>query len=477
MAFVLSTVCFVAIEYYRVRATSLVSLVPTLMMVFFALEFAFLPLVLKTLDWQAVVERLNSAPVTAIVVCLTGISIFLGGMLLDYFRRGPLGGSFAYRFGFLEPLSFRHCMAMGGLSLVLWLSTFVAGGLVSKILFPVSVLILVPFACLANSDAFTHSKVGYLYLLSYFVVLVFLSAALNARGIAAEAVVVAATSWLVGRTRSTKSLNVLNLLIIVFLGVVAFLFFERFVLAMGVAREVRGAVSMADMVDSTLRIFIDTDRLAEYRAFGMERAIYGGYSEGYVDSTLLSRFVGIKFLDNFLFYASQLPDGSESLLSDERMSGLARLLPGPLASFIGVNVDKGDIFSVGDYLYYLYSGIGLGEWKTGSLIGDLWLISGGWFYLPLTVLIVALLCATVSVFLEAPGVSVSPLLLVLSWKLFGTTAAVGFAGDSIVSLLSFLLRNYWQFLGAYLIVKYLSRIIVLISNNLQQDASRRSGVA
>lgn len=459
LTFVLSTVCLVAIEYYRVRASNLVSVVPTLMMVFFALEFAFLPLVLKTLDWQALVERLNYVPVTAAVVCLTGISIILGGTILDYFQRGSLKGSFAYKFGFLESLSFRHCMAMGGFSLILWLPTIVIGGFLSKVLFPVSIFILIPFTSLANTQEFYKSKAKLLYLILYFLILLILSAAFNARGVAAEAVVVAITSWLIGRTKSSKSLNIFNLLVLLSLGVILFLFFERFVLAMGIAREARGAVSMVDMVNSTLSILVDIDRLAEYRAFGLDRVMYGGYSEDYVDSTLLSRFVGIKFLDNFLLYASLLPDGSVSLLADERLNSLARLLPSPIASFFGVLVDKNNIFSFGDYLYYLYSGVGLGELKTGSLIGDLWLIAGWLFYLPLTVLIVVLFCLTLSALLEDPGVSVSPVLLVLSWKLFGTTAAVGFAGDSVVSLLSFLLRNYWQYLFAYLVVKYLSRVI------------------
>ncbi len=460
LAVVLVSICFLSIQFCQVRIQRQLSVVPTLMMGFFAVEFAFLPLLLKTLDLQAVVERLNYSNVSATVVLLTGFSIFLGGMLFDYLRRDVTSSSYAYRFGFLDALSFRQYMAMGFVSMGLWLFSVSIGGIVSKVLFPVSVLIILPFACLANENVLYELKFGRLYLFIYFVFLVFLSAAFNARGIAAEALVVAVVSWLVGQINRPRPFVLHNMLLVLIIGMLSFVFFERFVLAMGVAREARGVLSTVDMIHSTLRIFVDDDRLREYSQFTFERSIYGGYSESYVDSTLLSRFVGIKFLDNFLFYASLLPDGSASLLADERMNGVARLLPGPFASLFGVHVDKGDIYSVGDYLYYLYSGVGLGEWKTGSFIGDLWLIVGRWLYLPMAVLVVVLLCAPISVFLEGPGTIISPLLLVLSWKLFGTTAAVGLAGDSVVSMLSFLLRNYWQFLGAYLMVKYIGRLLV-----------------
>ena len=162
----------------------------------------------------------------------------------------------------------------------------------------------------------------------------------------------------------------------------------------------------------------------------MESSVFfADYSETYVDGRFFARFLLTKFHDNILYYFSLMGPDQISSYKEFMLDRLAGTLPDPLLRLFGIALDKKDlVVSNGDYVIYLVDGWGLGGFKTGSLVAEVYGMFG-WLLYPFVMMASALL---LFVFHDAfvmvtkhRRLAFSPLILLLIWNLVGTTAAFG----------------------------------------------------
>lgn len=294
-------------------------------------------------------------------------------------------------------------------------------------------------------------------LLGYFVLLVLISFATNSRSTFADAIPTMAIALLmaVGMGRlDLRRLDKGRLLGLAAVAGVGALLLSRVALAMVVVRDYRYTVDVGTLIGMTLDALFDSEWVEAARA-RMDSAEYvGGYSEVYVDSRFFSRFLLTKFHDNILYYCSLFGDDNTADYRQFMLDRLLGSLPDPMLRALGISIDKSDlVISNGDYIVYIVDGWGLGGFKTGSMIGEVYSMFGWGFPLVLGAAALMLFVAyDVFVGRDARGVrTVSPLLLLLAWNLMGTTAAFGLGGETVVVIPAGILRGLVQYILFYVI--------------------------
>jgi hypothetical protein len=141
---------------------------------------------------------------------------------------------------------------------------------------------------------------------------------------------------------------------------------------------------------------------------------------------------------------------------------LAATLPDPLLHKLGINIDKQDlIVSNGDFTVYLVDGWGLGGYKTGSMMGEVY---GTFGLLAAPIMAAATIMLftaydTFGVRTAAGRLALSPLIVVLIWSLVGTTASFGFGAESVTAIPAGIVRGIPQDILVYLVAAWMARSV------------------
>jgi hypothetical protein len=297
----------------------------------------------------------------------------------------------------------------------------------------------------------------------YFALLVGISFATNSRSTFADAVPTVGICVLIAKAIGRMDLRRVPTSRIVFFGVAALLgsvLLSRVALAMVVVRDYRASVDVGMLVRMTFEALFNNEWLAAAKA-KMDTASYvGDYSETYVDSRFAARFLLTKFHDNVLYYFSLCgPDHIHSY-REFMLTRLAATLPDPLLRLAGFSIDKQDlVVSNGDYLIYIVDGWGMGGFKTGSMIGEVFAVFG-WAFPFVTVAAALMLFVFHDAFVTPTALgrmAFSPLIILLVWNLVGTTAAFGLGAETVTAIPSGIVRGLPQNVLVYLIAVYIVR--------------------
>jgi hypothetical protein len=321
---------------------------------------------------------------------------------------------------------------------------------------------LIPFRD-ALSGTPCRVRVPMLGLALYFVALVGISFATNSRSTFADAVptigVCALLAIGLGRVE-LRRVPKARLVLLALAAVLGSLLLSRVALAMVVVRDYRNSVDVAALVGMTLEAFFNNEWLQAAKA-RMDTSVYvGDYSETYVDSRFAARFLLTKFHDNILYYFSLFGEDHIRHYKEFMLDRLVATLPDPMLRFFGIALDKSMlVVSNGDYIVYMIDGWGLGGFKTGSMIAEVFAVYG-WAF-PFVMLGAALMLFVFHDAFAVPAphgrLAMSPLILLLMWNLVGTTAAFGLGAESVTAIPAGIARGLPQNVLVYVIAIALVR--------------------
>ena len=468
-----------ALDSDRFRAHPVSALI-LLMYTTTATAFALL---VKTLEWTALVDRLQMPLTTFTVLFVVQLAllaadrVYLRSALLQRLRHG-LSQRIIAPLGALQWPTDAQFWMMGLIGCVSVLLTGTdyesdaSFGLASagmKLIRAFGFLkfapFLIPFRNALSGVPVEPSRrrVSLLPLALYFAALVAISFATNSRSTFADAIPTVALCALVAQALGRLDLRRVGLptlLLWALAAVVAATLLGRVALAMVVVRDYRYNSDVATLVRMTFEALGNSQWLESAKA-RMDTAVnVANYSETYVDSRFLARFVLTKFHDNVLYYFSLMGPDQVASYKGFMLDRLAGTFPDPLLRAFGILINKQDlVVSNGDYVVYLVDSWGLGGFKTGSMIGETYGVWGPAFVLVLVPAALMLWVFHDAFVVRTPGgqLAFSPLILLLIWNLVGTTAAFGLGAESVTAVPAGILRGLPQNLLFYLLALFAVR--------------------
>ena len=435
-------------------------------------------LLVKTLEWSALANRLSVPATTFSVLLLWQVMLIVADTI--YLRAPPLQN-------FRRLLTRRALLPLGVMrwpnDTQLWLlgligcasvllsgtdfesaTSFGMAGAGAKLIRAFGFLKYAPFL-IPFRDALggvpKPLRLPLIALASYFVVLIGISFATNSRSTFADAVptigMCVLSAQALGRI-DFRRIPVSRLLLFVLIAALASVLLSRVALAMVVARDYRYGADAATVVRTTIEALFNSEWLAAAKAKMDTSVSIGDYSEEYVDSRFFARFLLTKFHDNVLYYFSLMGPDQVGSYQGFMFDRLAATLPDPMLRLFGISIDKLDlVFSNGDYIVYIVDGWGLGAFKTGSMIAEVFGVFG--WASPLVMIASALLLFVfydIFVMPTALGrVAVSPLIILLIWNLCGTTAAFGLGAETLTAIPGGIVRTLPQSVLVYALAVWL----------------------
>lgn len=448
--------------------------VSCLMLMFYATTSTAGALLVKTLEWSALVDRLQVPTTTFGVLFATQVVLIVShAVYLQMPQMQAMRGFISRRlygptgvFTWPTDLEIWLLGLLGMFSLAMTgtdyesAATFGMGGAAEKLLRAFSFLKFAPFLIpFRNALSGTPSPQprSYLPLMLYFCALIVLSFATNSRSTFADSVptvgicVLMATSYNAFSLRSIPTWKLVAVLVGAALGA---LLLSRISLAMVVVRDYRSNVDVFGLIGLTIEALGNNEWLETAKAKMGSAVYFGNYSEEYVDSRFLARFLLTKYHDNILYYFSFFgPDHIVSYV-DFMKDRMWATLPDPVLRKLGIWINKEDlIISNGDYIVYLMDGWGLGGFKTGSMIAEVYSVFGWLFPAVMFVSALMLFVFYDALVAESPygRKIVSPLIILLIWNLCGTTAAFGLGAETVVQIPGGILRGLPQSILFYFI--------------------------
>lgn len=312
-----------------------------------------------------------------------------------------------------------------------------------------------------------NSRGSYIWpLLAYFAVIVVVGSFANTRSVFADAIATLGLGMMLvfalGRVPVNTS-TVTKAAAIALIALLVLPFISRIATAMVLVREARDSVGGMDLFILSVQAFFDDDRIYAYVEDAKVRML-GEYSEFYIDNPLMARLIITKFHDNMFYFAQAYMPADVELLWTHFFARVVAYLPQPLIDFLGLGVDKADyVFSIGDYMFYLSTGYGLGGYRTGSMIAEGFSIAGIAF--PVLLCVMAIACFVVyDSFYDLKEKSknpLSPIILLQIWYLFGGVAGSVFGAEGLSKVIGGIVRGLPQSIIAYVAVIFFVNLFFL----------------
>ena len=302
-----------------------------------------------------------------------------------------------------------------------------------------------------NNSQYTSIQGHYKFLLPYFVVLVLLGISANTRGgfagPAANLCLILFLLFVMGQLVFTRFARG-GLLFGAIMIVMASPTISDLATAMVVVRGERDKVSTEQLILKTFDAFQDKKEIESYRKLQQEITGTNDYEENYITNPFLTRLILTKFTDNMLSL-KHVRDGQHAdVVWEVTIKTLIGLFPTPVLRFFGSKLNKEDIrFSIGDALYAVQNGIGLGEYKLGSSVAHGVALMGAISYLVIIPIFLIVFIAVQSFTFATGGLIVlSPLILLQLISLYYLPI-----GDSFLGPISFLVRTLPQNILTYIL--------------------------
>ena len=374
--------------------------------------------------------------------------------------RGLLAWAGIYRTPSCGALWYMSCLGLP--AFMFWHNDSVLGKIAVGFSFLVWAPFLIPFYSREIGAAYCNVRLNKFLLAMYSIAIAIFGLALNARGIMFAGLSTIGLLYFLAALRSDTRVSgrAVRRLTVVALFLVAIATpVSDLATAMAIARQVRGKVSAAVMIHTTLRIWRQPRVLAAYRADQLVASRFSAYDEHYIANPILARLVETKFYDNsFRFARTLTTEATRAQLREVSIRFAWAGLPSPLLRAVGINIDKNDLdFSMGDYLAYLSRGIPLGGRKTGNFFAQGIVLFG-----PLFPFLYALICAGLFGIMDLLTIkrtdgpaSISALGMLEIWSFF----MGGITYESLHKVLQYFVRTFSQTVLIYVLVFTPSRLL------------------
>lgn len=446
---------------------SVMSVTPISSLMVFGLSFTLLlgPLVFQTLDWRPIAFNLD-APVTAVAMaafasllaCLTH-AVYRAFPLFGQASRALAGSVHSALFVFRAPTN-GQLWLMGFIGLIATWTTNSAeasaaiefGNAGGKFFQSFTPFMLAPALIPVAPYLFRTGKISrldWIALAGYFGLVLVVAFSQNSRARFAFLLLVVllsvAIAFWTGQLKLDRRTSMAALAAVV-VGLPALSFLSDLSTAMLVTRAVRSEISATTLVQETIATVGDKDALENYRT--QTSIIDNRYNEIYIRNDFFQRLTVLKFLDLNVRHARDVTESQRDYARYKSGQRLLALLPTPVLSFFGLDVDKRTLLhSGGDVYRFLAARGSLGGYVTGSTLADGLVILGPlfWPFLMLMSLVSFIIHDAFCRRALGLGLFVSPVILFQLDRLFIS----GLNGDDLAVVIAGLLRTYPQNLLIY----------------------------
>jgi hypothetical protein len=374
--------------------------------------------------------------------------------------RGLLEWAGIYRTPSCGTLWYMGCMGLP--TILFWKYEGMLGKVATGFSFLAWAPFLIPIYAREVGESYCNVQLNRILLVVYSGAFAVLGLAINARGIMFSGIATVGLLYLLKAMRSdalvtSRALKRIGVLALIMLAISAPV--SDLTTSMAIARQVRGKVSAAAMIRTTLRIWRQPSVIAAYRADQQVASRFSAYDEHYIANPMLARLVETKFYDTAFHFASTLTtDDAKARLRDISLKFAWAGLPTPILHAMGIDIDKDDLdFSMGDYLAYLSRGIPLGGRKTGNILAQGIALLG-----PLFPFLYALICLGLYSLMDlltirpAKGAArLSAVGMLQIWTFFMS----GITSESLHKVLHLFVRNFAQTLLIYVAMLTPARLL------------------
>lgn len=260
------------------------------------------------------------------------------------------------------------------------------------------------------------------------------------------------------------SKKIKRLIIIIFLLIVTIIpQLSDFAISMVIAREQRSNLTPIELVDKTLEVFSNKEKINRFKEAYLKFTQGFKYNETYLNNPFLDRLIYIKFFDNMISLQGVMNGDYSKKIYDITIDQLIALLPTPIIQLIGYHLDKTKLkFSMGDYMYNLEKHYPVGGFKVGSTTAHGFSMFGYFVFIILIPLYMLLFTFIQSLFTSKDNqIFIAPVVMLLIMKLYFISM-----NDNFFGIIGFLFRNLPQAFFLYLIVYFITKIFIKGSNNV-----------
>lgn len=234
--------------------------------------------------------------------------------------------------------------------------------------------------------------------------------------------------------------------------------------AMLIVRGSRTDVSPTELVVATLDALDDKAAIEARRKDDADASMDWDWDERYLDNLFTARFSNIKFNDSNLITSTKVGQYDPDM-QQYSLDAFIAIFPQPLIDLFDLDVDKDWILSMsfGDFMYALSGGQGTLEgYRTGHVAGT-GLAAFGWWYLallgisaiPLFYLNDKLVKNRLNVAAGDNG-SINRTYVSMCAVLFLTTFFQFMMLESVVQIMTYLVRGWLQMVALYFIIYHVS---------------------
>jgi hypothetical protein len=316
---------------------------------------------------------------------------------------------------------------------------------------------------------------GYAFMIAVYAAMLFgISMAQNSRGTFMFGLLTPAFAYALGLLLGVFRTRIFTLRNVVVAGILVWALTGPFTdlgTAMLLVRDQRKDIPPSELITLTLEALDDEEAIEARRKDDTSEPMDFDWDERYLDNLFTARFANIKFNDLSLITYSKVgmydPDMQEFSLDQ-----LLASLPNPVLEMFKLDVDKEMLhaLSYGDYLYVLSGGYGTPTgWRVGHIAG-IGMATFGWWYLALLALVIIPVFYLVDKFFrprndEESVESSAPedkFKFSFCGVLILTPIFQFLLNESVVAVVSYLIRGWIQIVILYIVMFHVSRLIALV---------------
>lgn len=454
---------------------------------FAATQFYF-PLVFTLLEGKPVIFNLE-LPLTVYFHSIAALVILVAVHYI--YRQLPIQtyrgqNSILNRMGFFNTPSPLQIWLMGALGLganiyVFFFSpsvaTEISGAASDKAIFALLPFTyapyFIPFTPLYGGNSETKISKKVLHsLLAYTVVLFIISMARNSRGAFMIGFTSVGFSYLLALLLGVMKPPVIALKTIIIAIVGLWLItgpMSDLGMAMVMVRSQRDDMSKSELIDRTLEAYKDKAAIKLRKL--QDEEVQSDWDEKYLDNIFTARFANIKYNDISLVQAAKIGEKNK-LLKQFSIDYIWGALPTPVLKALNPSINKETLYtlSFGDYIYAL-SGAGnsvYGGFRTGHFAGTGMGAFGLWYLAILGVFILPVYLLLDKLVISKPTVTTdsnaqSPQLCFSLCGLLALTSIFQFLPtESVVIIITFLLRGWFQMVLLYFFLFQITRMMMFL---------------
>ena len=249
--------------------------------------------------------------------------------------------------------------------------------------------------------------------------------------------------------------------------------------AMLIVRNSRSDLSPGELVSETLEVLDDKEAIEQRKKDDLDESWDFDWDERYLNNLFAARFANIKFNDMNMVTAQKVgtydPDMQQFSIDQ-----VIAILPDPIIKFFGFDVDKEEVLalSFGDFQYILSGGYGTPfGYRVGNMSASGMTTFGWWYLLLLGAISIPVFWLNDRLInykakLDDDGVTVSQLKISFCGILLVTHLFQFFLVESVVQILTYIVRGWLQMILLYMIMFHLSRGISWVLTRRKKSQSQ-----